>query len=238
MKDYDNTTVVVTGASKGIGNEIARQYANQGAKVIIADIHPAKKDFLFEFIHTDVSNLDSVKNLFTEIGKRYDRLDILINNAGISLFYPFESLTIENWDKVINTNLRSIFLCSQSALPLMKTNGGKIINIASTRAFMSEANTEAYSASKGGIIALTHALAVTLSKYKIQVNSISPGWIETGNYDALRKEDHAQHLSNRVGKPIDIAKACLFLTSPDNDFINGSNLTIDGGITVKMIYEE
>lgn len=236
-KNYDNATVLITGASKGIGNEIARQYANQGAKVIIADIHPTKKDFPFEYIHTDVSNPQSITSLFFEIEKRYSNLDILINNAGISEFHDIEDLSVENWDKVINTNLRSVFLCSQTAIHLMK-KGGKIINIASTRAFMSEANTEAYSASKGGIIALTHALSITLSKYSIQVNSISPGWIETENYEALRKKDHLQHPSNRVGKPIDIAKACLFLTSPDNDFINGANLTIDGGMTIKMVYEE
>ncbi|MDP4268949.1 MAG: SDR family oxidoreductase [Bacteroidota bacterium] len=237
-KQFESKVVLVTGASRGIGNEIARQYALQGASVIIADIQPAKKDFPFEFIHTNVGESDSVKALFSIIKERYKQLNILINNAGISVFTPFEELSLENWDKVINTNLRSVFLCSQAALPLMKEKGGKIVNIASTRAFMSESNTEAYSASKGGIIALTHALSVSLSKYKIQINSISPGWIETGNYEALRKEDHLQHPSNRVGKPADIARACLFLTSPDNDFINGTNLTIDGGMTIKMIYEE
>ncbi|WP_243349817.1 SDR family NAD(P)-dependent oxidoreductase [Parabacteroides sp. FAFU027] len=237
-KQFENKVVLVTGASRGIGNEIARQYAHMGASIIIADIQPAKKDFPFEFIHTNVGEADSVKALFSIIKERYKQLNILINNAGISIFTPFEELSLENWDKVINTNLRSVFLCSQAALPLMKEKGGKIVNIASTRAFMSEANTEAYSASKGGIIALTHALSVSLSKHQIQVNSISPGWIETGNYEALRKEDHAQHPSNRVGKPTDIARACLFLTSPENDFINGTNLTIDGGMTIKMIYEE
>lgn len=237
-KPFENKIVLVTGASRGIGNEIARQYALQGAKVIIADIQPAKKDFPFEFIHTNIGKSEPVRVLFLQIKERYKQLDILINNAGIGDFIPFEDMSVENWDKVIDTNLKSVFLCSQAALPLMKNNGGKIINIASTRAFMSEPNTIAYSASKGGIIAITHSLAVTLSKYGIQVNSISPGWIETGNYEALRKEDHAQHPSKRVGKPSDIARACLFLTSPENDFINGSNLTIDGGMTIKMIYEE
>lgn len=237
-KIFENRIVLVTGGSSGIGNEIARQYATCGAKVFLADIQPAKKDFPFEFIYTDVSSAESVSDLFKEIRKRVDHLDILINNAGISEFHPLEEMTVESWDKIINTNLRSVFLCSQAAIYLMKSQGGSIVNIASTRAFMSESDTEAYSASKGGIIALTHALAVTLSKYNIQVNSISPGWIVTGNPDALRTEDHKQHPSNRAGKPSDIAQACLYLTTPGNNFINGSNLTIDGGMTIKMFYEE
>ena len=117
-------------------------------------------------------------------------------------------------------------------------NGGAIINLASTRAFMSEPHSESYAASKGGVVALTHALASSLSEYNITVNSISPGWIETGDYKALKESDHAQHFSNRVGKPDDIARACLYLANPENNFITGTNLTIDGGMTKKMIYEE
>ena len=101
---------------------------------------------------------------------------------------------------------------------------------------MSEAGTEAYSASKGGIFSLTHALAVSLSKYHITVNSISPGWIENYHYDTLTEADHRQHPSLRVGKPDDIARMCLFLCNEKNDFINGENITIDGGMTRKMIY--
>ena len=117
-------------------------------------------------------------------------------------------------------------------------NGGSIVNIASTRAFMSEPNAEAYAASKGGIIALTHALAASLSPYNITVNSISPGWIETGDYGALRDKDHSQHLSGRVGTPEDIARACMYLTQEGNNFVTGTNITVDGGMTKKMMYEE
>jgi len=112
------------------------------------------------------------------------------------------------------------------------------VNIASTRAIMSEPNSEAYAASKGGIVALTHALAASFSEYRITVNAISPGWIETGDYSKLRKIDHEQHLSKRVGKPDDIARACLYLTAKENDFVTGVNLIVDGGMTRKMIYEE
>lgn len=116
-------------------------------------------------------------------------------------------------------------------------NGGSIVNIASTRAFMSEPYSEAYAATKGGIVSLTHALASSFSEDRITVNSISPGWIEVGDYAQLRDIDHGQHLSKRVGRPADIARACLFLTSRENDFITGTNLTVDGGMTKKMIYE-
>jgi NAD(P)-dependent dehydrogenase (short-subunit alcohol dehydrogenase family) len=102
---------------------------------------------------------------------------------------------------------------------------------------MSEADTEAYAASKGGIVSLTHALAVSLSSHNIRVNCISPGWIETGDYSRLREVDHEQHLSNRVGVPQDIARACYFLADGKNDFINGHNMVIDGGMTKKMIYK-
>ena len=118
---------------------------------------------------------------------------------------------------------------AQEAAKRMKEakTGGAIVNIASTRAFMFEPDSEAYAASKGGLIALTHALAASLSKDSIVVNSISPGWIETGDYTALRPIDHAQHLSNRVGRPQDIVKACFYLTDPDNRFVTGTN--INGG---------
>lgn len=111
------------------------------------------------------------------------------------------------------------------------------MNIASTRAQMSEPNSEAYAATKGGIVAITHALAASLGDDRIKVNCISPGWIETKEYDQLRSVDHEQHLSKRVGKPADIAKACFYLTDPENDFVTGANLVVDGGMTRKMIYE-
>ena len=113
---------------------------------------------------------------------------------------------------------------------------GRIINMASTRQSMSEAGTEAYSASKGAVDSLTHALMMSLAPLGITVNSVSPGWIETGDYDALSEADHSQHPSRRVGRVDDIARACIFIALPDNDFLNGENIVIDGGMTRKMIY--
>jgi NAD(P)-dependent dehydrogenase (short-subunit alcohol dehydrogenase family) len=246
--NYREKVVVVTGGAKGIGRCIASAYAEEGAKVIIADIDRVAGESTTEeitdkggsalFIHSDISVPESVTSLFSEISETYKRLDILINNAGFGIWKSPESLTLEEWDSVLNTNLRGPFLCTKEAVPLMKKgNGGSVVNIASTRALMSEPDSEAYAASKGGIVSLTHALAASLSSYNIRVNCISPGWIETGDYSRLREKDHLQHFSQRVGKPEDIANACIWLTDPANSFINGANIIIDGGMTRKMIYE-
>jgi len=191
------------------------------------------------FVKTDVRLEEDVQRLMSQTVERFGRIDVLVNVAGISVFKEVLELTVDEWDHVINTNLRSAFLCSREAAKIMKSNkSGAIINIASTRATMSEPNSEAYASSKGGILGLTHALAASLAKHRITVNAISPGWIETVDYESLRPEDHAQHFSGRVGTPDDIARACLYLSHPDNNFVNGIELTIDGGMTRKMMYEE
>jgi NAD(P)-dependent dehydrogenase (short-subunit alcohol dehydrogenase family) len=247
--DVMDKVVIVTGAGKGIGRAIAEAYATEGVKVILAEKVPelgfeAEKSIVSQgktavFIQTDVSHPNDITALIGKTVELFGRIDILINNAGISKWSSPYDLTVEEWDDIINANLRSVFLCSREAAKIMKEQGGgSIVNIASTRAFMSEPNSEAYAASKGGIYALTHALAASFSKNHIQVNCISPGWIETGDYSQLKETDHSQHLSGRVGKPEDIAKACLYLTSEGNNFINGANMIIDGGMTRKMIYEE
>lgn len=248
--DFSNKTVIVTGAGNGIGKGIALLYAEKGANVIVADVDEkagAKTvDAIKEkggnalFVKTDVRDEEEIVRLMEIANLTFGRIDILINNAGVSVFKsPFE-LSIEEWDDIINTNLRSVFLASREAAKYMRKNkaGGSIVNIASTRAIMSEPNSEAYAASKGGIVALTHALAASFSEYRITVNAISPGWIETGDYSKLRKIDREQHLSKRVGKPDDIARACFYLTAKENDFVTGVNLIVDGGMTRKMIYEE
>ncbi|HHY63919.1 MAG TPA: glucose 1-dehydrogenase [Clostridiaceae bacterium] len=247
---FSNKTVIVTGAGSGIGKGIALLYAEKGANVVVADINAEAgtqtADRIREtggeaiFVQTDVRSETDIVRLMETACKTYGHIDILINNAGISVFRPVYELTVEEWDNIINTNLRSVFLCSREAAKYMRLNseGGAIVNIASTRAVMSEPNSEAYAASKGGIVAVTHALAASLSEDRITVNAVSPGWIETGDYSRLRKTDHEQHLSKRVGKPDDIARACLFLTARENNFVTGINLIVDGGMTRKMIYEE
>ncbi|MEZ5018904.1 MAG: glucose 1-dehydrogenase [Bacteroidales bacterium] len=244
---FTGKVVIVTGAGRGIGRAVASSFAVEGARVVIAEKDPATgQDVMREisagggetiFIRTDISIPEQVSLMVGKTVEKFGRIDILVNNAGFGIWKSPLDLSVEEWDDVINTNLRGAFLCAREAARFMKDHGGgSIINIASTRAFMSEAGSEAYAASKGGVVALTHALAASLAQYRIRVNCISPGWIETGDYSALREADHLQHFSGRVGRPEDIARACLFLSGEGNDFISGENLIIDGGMTRKMIY--
>lgn len=255
-KEYKDSVVVVTGGAQGIGYAISKAYLDEGAYVCILDIDREALKELEEidfkgygdqvmYIECDLEREEDIKNSCREIVERFKRVDILINNAGIGSTKSIFERDTSEWDRVINVNLRAPYLMVKYLAQHMR-EGSSIINIASTRAFMSEPNTEPYSASKGGLVALTHSLAISLSPYKIRVNCISPGWIETSRYKKrskrtepqLREIDHLQHPAGRVGTPEDIAYACLFLTSKRASFITGTNLTVDGGMTIKMIYEE
>ncbi|MFP7208726.1 SDR family oxidoreductase [Bacillus safensis] len=250
MLNFKGKTVIITGAANGIGEAIACGYAKEGARVVLADIDEEKGERLEEqlrkesyevyFIKTDVKQEKDIQRLMSFAAERCKTIDILINNAGVMCTASPYELTVDEWDHVLHTNVRGTFLCAREAARYMKENpkGGSIVNISSTRATMSEPHTEAYAASKGGISALTHALAVSFSQDHITVNSISPGWIETKDEKSLREIDHQQHLSNRVGTPKDIVKACFYLTDEDNQFVTGTDLVVDGGMTRKMIYAD
>lgn len=240
--------ILITGAAQGIGKGVAEAFAKLGHTVIVTDKQQQLGKDVTEQLRTqgydahfyalDVANATQIEDVFAHVHAQLGAIDVLINNAGYAVWADPLTLSVDDFDAILQTNLRSVFLCAREAAKYMKDHdGGAIISMASTRAFMSEPHTEAYAASKGGIVALTHALAASFAPYNITVNCISPGWIETHDYAALRDIDHAQHFSNRVGHVEDIANMCVFLSAKKNNFVNGQNITIDGGMTKKMIYE-
>lgn len=248
-KQLQDKKVFITGGASGIGKAIVQAYCIAGADVTFCDIkdHEASElcaklqQYKCSYINVDVSDEGQLSEVFQQLLNDKKGIDILINNVGVGNFKPIIDLSVEEFDKVLDINLRPVFILSKLIAMFREKHEakfGRIINLASTRYLMSEAGTEAYSASKGAIVSLTHALAISLSKYNITVNCISPGWIETEDYSQLKAIDHSQHPSNRVGKPEDIARMCIYLSQPENDFVNGQNFVIDGGMTKKMIYEE
>lgn len=249
--------IAITGGGQGIGRAIAWHFADKGYGIALCDPdREAGEEALARltergakgcFVEADVSRVDDVARFIATTVKTLGVPDVLVNNAGIMIRKDVLELAPEEFDRVIAVNLRGTFLCSQQAARAMakRAEGGTIINIASTRAFMSEPNTEGYTASKGGIVALTHGMAISLARHRIRVNAISPGWIEVGGWkkstDAKAphhsKEDKEQHPVGRVGKPKDIAETCEYLAEHAG-FVTGQTIVVDGGMTVKMIYAE
>lgn len=238
--------VFVTGGAEGIGRAIVQAFCQTGCRVAFCDVNETKGQQTAQetgatFYPVDVSHEEALEHCMQNLFKEWGDIDVIINNAGISEFSSLTETSIEAFDRILSVNLRPVFITSR-ALAIHRKNQsnvhsfGRIINLCSTRHLMSESGSEGYAASKGGIYSLTHALALSLAEQHITVNSISPGWIQNRDYDQLRPEDHAQHPSGRVGKPEDIARMCIFLCQEENNFINGENITIDGGMTKKMIY--
>jgi NAD(P)-dependent dehydrogenase (short-subunit alcohol dehydrogenase family) len=224
----------VTGAAHGIGKAIAERFANAGYRVATADINDVGVDH-----QLDVADDVAVARVIDDVATTFGGIDVVINNAGIADpgRTSIDELSITEWRRVIDVNLSGMFYVAKAAVQHLRNRKGCIVNITSTRAFMSEPSTFAYSASKGGIVALTHSLAISLGP-DVRVNAIAPGWIATGDYSELRDLDHAFHPVGRVGKPDDIAALALFLASDDAGFITGDVITSDGGVTRKMIYPE
>ncbi|WBV42186.1 SDR family oxidoreductase [Pseudoroseomonas cervicalis] len=225
---------LVTGAAHGIGAGIAARLKREGWRVVTADLKPGEAGS--RHVIADIAEEAAVAGLLRGIAGQEGRLDALVCNAGIMIRKPIAELTLAEWRRVIDTNLTSTFLLARAAHPLLKAARGSIVTIASTRARMSEADTESYSASKGGIVALTHALAVSLGP-EVRANCISPGWIDVEG-EELRPEDHAQHPAGRVGRVEDIASLTAWLVGPDAGFVTGADFVSDGGMTRKMIYAE
>jgi len=224
-------TVLVTGGARGIGHGTAALLASRGYNVAVADLDG---ETALPFFRCDVSREPSVKSCVRAVLRRFGRLDALINNAGIAdpSGRPVERLPLAEWNRKIAVNLTGVYLMTKHCTPHLRKTGGAIVNIASTRALQSEPNTEAYAATKGGVVALTHALAVSLGP-RVRVNCISPGWIAKA---PLSRKDHAQHPVGRAGRAEDIGEIIAFLISDAAGFVTGQNFVVDGGMTRKMIY--
>jgi len=236
---------LVTGGANGIGRAIARHLIAAGWRLGIVDLpgsglrrsfSPRARNVML--IEGDVREQETAARAVAALVDRFGRLDGLVSNAGIMIREPLRRLALVKWHRVIDTNLTATFLFARAAEKALRKTRGAIVTIASTRARMSEPHTESYAASKGGLVALTHALAISLGP-EIRVNCVSPGWIETKNYATLRRKDHAQHPAGRVGKPNDIAEIVAWLLDQEHSgFVTGADFIVDGGITRKMLYEE
>ena len=258
MTQESNTQKValVTGGGQGIGRAICRGLLHQGMIVVCADIDQEAADETAELYRPlgqiracllDVADEQSVQNCIQEIIGEFGRLDVLVNNAGLSTPFndPIEDLSLEDWQRYLDVNLTGVFLVSKHATPYLRDRKGSIINIGSSRALQSERDTEAYAASKGGVLSLTHALAISLSG-EVRVNCISPGWIEVGDWQKSRASiepihspaDLEQHPVGRIGKPDDVAYMVCYLATDVAGFITGQNFVIDGGMGIKMAYND
>lgn len=227
-------TVLITGGSGGIGRAAVDLFLKQGYEVINVDITPmAKNDEKYHMCTVDLADTSALYVALAEM----PHVDVLINNATAPGFGDFLTMTEADLRQALDVNVIGHVMLAQWFARQFNGEHGRIINVISTRAFMSEANTIPYTISKGALASLTHGLAATLKDQRITVNAIAPGWIHTGD-EPLRKIDHAFHLSGRVGKPHDIARAMLWLADETSEFINGDVITIDGGVTKTMIYPE
>lgn len=228
MSEFTDKVVVVTGGAHGIGKCICEEFAKQGAKVCIIDLRENP------YFTGDLSQKEILEEFAEKVIADYGKVDYLINNAA-PLSKGIEQCSYEEFCYALNVGVTAAFYLSKLFLPYF-AEGGSIVNISSSRDRMSQPQTESYTSAKGGIHALTHALAVSLAG-KVRVNSISPGWIDT-NFTVYEGPDAVQQPAGRVGNPLDIANMVLYLCSSKAGFITGENICIDGGMTRLMIYHD
>ncbi|MFA6322451.1 MAG: SDR family NAD(P)-dependent oxidoreductase [Candidatus Buchananbacteria bacterium] len=242
----ENKVAIVTGAGRGIGQGIALALAAEKCNIVVSDINQNDCEKVAEelgklgvktlAVKCDVSNKSDVENLFKQTVKEFGQLDILVNNAGIFPFVPFAQMQESDWDKVINVNLKSVFLCSQQAAKIM-SDGGRIINTSSVASVIGFEGLVHYCASKGGINSMIRALALELASKKITVNAVAPGAIDTpgasGGAEETKKQTIAMIPLARMGLPEDIANTVVFLASEKSSYITGQTIIVDGGWTLR-----
>ncbi|TWE09735.1 NAD(P)-dependent dehydrogenase (short-subunit alcohol dehydrogenase family) [Pseudomonas sp. AG1028] len=240
---------LVTGAARGIGEGVAHWLLEHGWRVALCDLAGSQGAEVAAalgehaaFVAMDVSDETQVAQGVAAVIERFGRLDALVCNAGVASPHsgPLQELSLEQWNQVLAINLSGPMLLAKHCAAHLRATGGTIVNMASTRASQSEPESEAYAASKGGLIALTHALAISLGP-SIRVNAVSPGWIDSRDAaqrasEPLSVEDHAQHPVGRVGQVEDVAALVAWLLSPEAGFVTGQEFVTDGGMTRKMIY--
>ncbi|MBR4022523.1 MAG: SDR family oxidoreductase [Ruminococcus sp.] len=226
MSEFENKVVVVTGGANGIGKCITEEFRKNGAFVYVID------NVEGEHFVGDIGNKETLEQFVKSVLSRHEKIDYLINNAP-PMMKGIDDCTYEEFQYALSVGVTAAFYLSKLFAKRFNA-GGSIINISSSRDRMSQPQTESYTAAKGGIAALTHSLAVSLSG-KVRVNSISPGWIDTA-YTVYDGADAVQQPAGRVGNPLDIANMVFFLCSDKAGFITGENICIDGGMTKQMIY--
>jgi 2-dehydro-3-deoxy-D-gluconate 5-dehydrogenase len=249
--DLKGRVAIVTGGNGGIGLGMARGLASAGARVVIAARNTGQSRSAVEdlaahggeavAVEADVADERSVARLFATTQERWARVDILVNNAGINVRKPVHELALDEWRRVLDTNLTSAFLCSKAAYPAFKAVGrGKIINIGSMMSLFGASFAPAYGSSKGGIVQLTKSMAVAWARDNIQVNAVLPGWIDTELTQNARREVPGLHDSvlrrtpaGRWGGIDDMAGVAVFLASAASDFVTGTAIPVDGGYSVQ-----
>jgi NAD(P)-dependent dehydrogenase (short-subunit alcohol dehydrogenase family) len=246
---------LVSGGAQGIGRAIVERFQREGAQTVLLDNDCAAGEatakelagcptrFPPAFLYTDLQQQSEIRSALASVKERYGRIDILVNNAGVEIAKPFADVTLADWDRILDVNLRGAFLLAQAALPLFPAQGGAIINISSIHATHAFPDSTAYACAKAALVALSRNLALELAPRHIRVNTVSPGYIDTRlwddylrqspNPDAVATQTTALHPLGRRGVPGDVAEAALFFAADGSSFITGTDLVVDGGLTVR-----
>jgi NAD(P)-dependent dehydrogenase (short-subunit alcohol dehydrogenase family) len=247
-----NKVAIITGSAKGIGKGCALVFAEEGAKVVIVDIDEksgeqtvkeiAERNGISKFIRTDLTRSNDVQSMITNVISTFGQIDIMFNNAGYHISKNVEVTSEDEWDFIINTNLKSVFMCCKYSIPHLRKTKGCIINMSSMVGLIGQSNAGAYSATKGGIVAMTKGMALDFAKDGIRVNCICPGWVHTPLVEdwfsqqkdpqKAREYIYSVHPLNRIASSEEIGKAAAFLASDEASFVTGIALPVDGAVSL------